>query len=382
MARPASTRPWEHPTRSALAGSFLLALLALLVGPDLARAVLAAAGAPGMPGHGDVARVTRSVRPRPSPTVASLVAPAAPVALAVAVAPAALVAPAARETFADGVVRGVAESRDGVVAVAWTARGVYVTRDGGDHFAPALASPGQPRGAVVTDRGDVLVVRRPRALGVARADGSERWETLPRRMYTPPDVAYGHGDALPFVAMASRGAWVAMVVVSIPSGYSTIDAWMATTADLGRTFQLRRLNASTEWAVPDVGEDGVLRLFAFLTDCSYDALELSTHRPDGRTLSERALELEVHHVSARFDREGWLHLQGERCDAGGARCRTQRTFFDDALHRRTLGEAERLARRPWFSVADGVLVRRTPGQGASRVVLRRAPRASAGTPSR
>jgi hypothetical protein len=273
-------------------------------------------------------------------------------------------------TTTDGAILGVAESRDGAIAAAWTRRSLYVTRDAGKHFVRALDGTGAIARAVVADNRAVLVLRRPGALGVQSADGTETWREMPRAVRVPPDIA---SEGLePRVEVAAHGSWVVWAVVNVPSGFTLFDGWIASTHDMGEHWIVQSLPATTDYAVPWVDDEGTLRVFQQESDCSYVGFAWLSGRADGRGLRSHTLpRIEQLVLGSVFDREGWLHVSAERCDAA-AHCVSDRVTLDDAFRpvHPSPDEARRRAAR--FAQRDGELARRD--HRGWRIVLARARR--------
>jgi len=302
----------------------------MLTGPDLPRAM---APPPSPPRHAVVAAVTQPATP-----------PLAP--------PRFLPAPIPRSGFV-----GVAESRDGRVAAAWTATSLYVTRNGGRTFSRALARTGAIAGALVNDDGAVFVLRTPRALGAQYADGTEAWRTMPRAVQPRSD-----DDEVRVTAVA-RGAHTGWLVVN-PRGRTEDEAgWVALTDDDGIHWRTVRLPVTTDRGLVDLAADGAARVLLWESDCSYDDVQVYRLAPLARRLDARATRLVDLPTEARFDRDGWIHAAVTRpCYASEARCRERLDDYDPALRRQRITAARRAASAPWFYVAGGHLRHRTARQ--------------------
>lgn len=316
-----------HPRSRVLPAAWLQ--YTLLTGPDLA---LVAVPLPPPPRHAVVAMVTRPAKP----VVTKPVPPLVP-----------------RVTLPRRGFVGVAESRDGRVAAAWTRSRLYVTRDRGRSFTRALDHRGAIAGALVDDRGTVFVLRPPRALGVLHSDDTETWRTMPFAVRAQTDEA-------PPVAAASNGARVAWAVVNIGSGYAEPDSRMALTDDDGETWRVIPLPETTDRGIVDVNPDGSLRVLLWESDCSYDSLTMYRLGADARRFPSRGRNIASEPREARFDREGWLHGTVYRwCPELESECPPAFEARDETGRLRHLSAAEVRDRAPWFSVVDGRLRART-----------------------
>lgn len=244
---------------------------------------------------------------------------------------------------------GVAESRDGRVAAAWTRSHLYVTRDGGRSFTRALDRRGAIADALVDDRGTVFALRPPRALGVQRADGVEAWRSMPFAVRAETEEA-------PPVAAASNGTRAAWVVVNRSSGYSGPDARVALTDDDGLTWRVIRMPEITDRGIVDVNPDGSLRALLWESDCSYDSVTVYRLGADATRFPSRGRRIASEPREARFDREGWIHGTVYRwCYELDAECPPTFEARDEAGRLRHLSASEIRDRAPWFSVVDGRL---------------------------
>jgi hypothetical protein len=205
-----------------------------------------------------------------------------------AAAPAVLVAvptaiPLPAPALADGApelpVRGAAGSRhDDRLRVAWTARDVFVSTDGGHDFFAVLAADGEVAGAVMDAafdrRGRLHVLRGDGWLGVYDADARpvERWvrvgtvhdpfasegdaDTRPRLLVDDDAVAVIGGDPaaptrLLMARRDGRGGWqIAPLFADTSEAWDLTEVWSITPMANGHTRVVVH-----SWAAGECGGD-------------------------------------------------------------------------------------------------------------------------------
>jgi hypothetical protein len=193
----------------------------------------------------------------PQPTAAPAVVPAVPTVIA-------LPAPALADDAPELPVRGAAGSRhDDRLLVAWTARDVSLSTDGGQDFDEVLAADGEVAGAVMDaafdHRGRLHVLRGDGWLGVYDADARpiERWvrvgtvhdpfandgdaDARPRLLVEEDAVAVIGGDPatptrLLMARRDGRGGWqVATLFEDTSAAWDLTEVWSITPTANGRT---------------------------------------------------------------------------------------------------------------------------------------------------
>jgi hypothetical protein len=136
----------------------------------------------------------------------------------------------------DGRIEQVAAASDAPVVALATKDRVWISRDGGASFAPALDRAGNV-GELIVDRDGAVYVTRGGVLGVAAPDGGERWSSLP-----PLDgrLLDATGGAL-VAEQWDRGA-----VIADGGGWRTLiggGEWSVLAAHAGRFLVTARLHA-------------------------------------------------------------------------------------------------------------------------------------------
>ncbi|HEX8109853.1 MAG TPA: hypothetical protein VF516_19115 [Kofleriaceae bacterium] len=134
--------------------------------------------------------------------------------------------PAANDPHVDEPIESIAAASDAPVIAVASAHHVWISRDDGNTFAPALQDPGaevydvtvEPSGRVLAMWGENKRWRSPGgggvdtiefALGAAELDGRERWRPMNEMIAAPLDARAGWvvGSGVPVIGRDSGESW-------------------------------------------------------------------------------------------------------------------------------------------------------------------------------
>ncbi len=208
--------------------------------------------------------------------------------------------------LADDVTDVRPSPNDARYIAAWNDEHVFASLDGGRTFERVLDGPGAVLDVAFDCFGNVVVARDD-ALGI-RADGRERWQSVPGLAFATDDPrSEAAVDARPRFALLGGGPDVVLVG---PMGPERSESRVAISRDLGTSWSYRDLGPLGTWGGWTGWQriDGTIDLARVLDDCMHSMMIWTRIRGVEVDVAQEltsGAEYEVYDGDVVITSEGW-----------------------------------------------------------------------------